>query len=299
MDFRRLKQVFQYGWKDADVISQEEGVTKGRWGIFFDMMLCYLKYNVWTNQYKKEKLYNLTLDARKEICIKYQEKNAKRDQWVKDFFDNYKFLYKWSSFKYECSASLQAKRREAYKKRYGLGENCFVGYDVILHRHHYKNSKIVTGKKCGISEHVDIDYTGGFVMKDYAWLSEGAKILTHNHEIEYSSNDLSKGCILTPLIIEDKVWVGARSTILPGVKSIGRYASIGACSVVRHPVPPYAIVVGNPAKIVGFLYTPEEVAEFEKEKYPEAERTDIEKYTRLYEKYFINRMSEIKKSLNN
>lgn len=299
MNFRRLKQVCQYGWQDASIISQEEGVNKSRLSIFCDMLSCYFKYNVWTNQYKKEKLYNLSGDARKEICQKYQEKNTRRDRWVKEFFKNYKFLNKWSSFKYERSATFQAKRRAAYKKQYGLGENCFVGYDVILHKHHYKDSKIVTGSKCGISEHVDIDYTGGFVMKNYVWLSEGTKILTHNHEIDYSSDDLSKGCILTPLIIEDKVWIGARSTILPGVNNIGRYASIGACSVVRHPVPPYAIVVGNPAKIVGFLYTPEEVAEFERDKYSESERTDIDKYTKQYEKYFINRMSDIKKSLGN
>lgn len=299
MDFRRIKQVCQYGWKDAAIISQEEGVSKGRWGIFCDMLHCYFKYNVWTNQYKKEKLYNLTGEALRAICQKYQEENTKRDKWVKEFFENYKFLSKWSSFKYERSASLQAKRRAAYKKQYGLGENCFIGYGVIFHKHHYVDATIQTGKNCLIAEETNIDYTGGLKVGNKVSISEGTKILTHNHEIEFSSKDISKGCIITPLAIEDKVWIGARSTILPGVNTIGRYASVGACSVVRHPIPPYAIVVGNPAKIVGFLYTPEEVAEFEKDKYPEGERTNIEKYTKLYEKYFINRMSEIKKSLSN
>lgn len=299
MNFRRLKQVFQYGWKDADTISKEKGVNKNRLAIFYDMLHCYLKYNVWTNQYKKEKLYALDSEARKKICLRYQEKNNKRDQWVKKFFENYRFLNKWSSFKYERSASLQAKRRAAYKNQYGLGENCFIGYDVIFHKHHYMEAKIQTGKNCLIAEETNIDYTGGITIGDEVSISEGTKILTHNHDMEFSSKDLYKGCILTPLSIEDKVWIGSRSTILPGVNRIGRFAQIGAGAVVRNPIPPYAIVVGNPAKIVGFIYTPEEVAEFEKEKYPETERTDIEKYTQQYEKYFVLRMKEIKRTLNN
>ena len=297
MKFRRLKQVCLYGWKDAAIISQKEGVNQSRFSIFCDMLFCYLKYNVWTNQYKKGKLYSLDKDARKAICLKYQETNTKRDQWVKEFFDNYKFLNKWSSFKYERSASLQAKRRAAYKKQYGLGENCFIGYDVIFHKHHYMEAKILTGENCLIAEETNIDYTGGITIGDEVSISEGTKILTHNHDMEFSSKDLFKGCILTPLSIDDKVWIGSRSIILPGVNHIGRFAQIGAGAVVRNPIPPYAIVVGNPAKIVGFIYTPEEVAEFESENYPEKERTDIEKYTKQYEKYFVFRMKEIQRTL--
>lgn len=50
-------------------------------------------------------------------------------------------------------------------------------------------------------------------------------------------------------IIEDNVWIGDKVTILPGVK-IGKGCIIGANSVVTSDVPPYSIVVGNPAKIV-------------------------------------------------
>lgn len=294
MDFRRIKQVFQYGWKDAAVIIQEEGVGKSRWSIFCDMLHCYFKYNVWTNQYKKEKLYNLSEEARKEICLKYQEKNTKRDKWVKEFFDNYKFLNKWSSFKYERSASLQAKRRVAYKKQYGLGDNCFVGYDVIFHKHHYVDAKVVTGAKCGFSEHVDIDYTGGLVMEDYAWISEGTKILTHNHSMSYSSG-LDKGCMSTPLVIRDRAWIGARCMIMPGVNEIGRGAIISAGTIVKQKIPPYAIVMGNPAKIVGFRYMPDEILELEKRLYPENDRLDNILLDQNYDKYFRKRWKELKK----
>lgn len=298
MDFRRIKQVFQYGWKDAAVISEEEGVSKSRWRIFCDMLLCYFNYNVWTNQYKKEKLYNLRGEERKEICLKYQKKNTKRDQWVKEFFDNYKFLNKWSSFKYERSASMQAKRCAAYKKQYGLGNKCFIGFDVIFHKHHYVDSKIITGNNCGFSEHVDIDYTGGLQIGNNVRLSEGVKVFTHNHEFDYSGKDESKGCILTPLVIQNKVWIGARSIIMPGVNEIGRGALISSFSLVRSKVPPYAILMGNPAKIVGFRMPPKKIVEFEKEFYPENERIPLEVLEHNYKKYFINRIKEIKVFIN-
>lgn len=258
MDFRRIKQVFQFGWKDAAVISQEEGVGKSRWSIFCDMLHCYFKYNVWTNQYKKEKLYNLSQEARKEICLKYQEKNTKRDKWVKEFFDNYKFLNKWSSFKYERSASLQAKRRAAYKKQYGLGENCFIGYGVKFHKHHFSNSEIVIGRSCQISENVNIDFTGGLHVGNGVAFLEGVKVLTHGHDYlgmkkEKDILQNSKRAFLSPLEIADNVTIGAHTIIMPGVHSIGKNSMVSAGSIVTKHVPDNVIVAGNPAVVVGSI----------------------------------------------
>ena len=52
-----------------------------------------------------------------------------------------------------------------------------------------------------------------------------------------------------PIVIEDDVWIGARVTILPGVR-VGRGSIIGAGSVVTHDVAPYSIVGGNPARLI-------------------------------------------------
>lgn len=54
------------------------------------------------------------------------------------------------------------------------------------------------------------------------------------------------------LIIKDDVWIGARVTILKGCSHIGKGVVIGACSVVTHDIPDYAVVAGNPAKIIKF-----------------------------------------------
>lgn len=52
------------------------------------------------------------------------------------------------------------------------------------------------------------------------------------------------------LYICDDVWIGARAVILPQCGRIGRGAILGAGSVVTHDVPDYAVVVGNPARLL-------------------------------------------------
>jgi len=54
-----------------------------------------------------------------------------------------------------------------------------------------------------------------------------------------------------PIIIGNDVWIGTRSIILPGVK-IGNHSIIGAGSVVTKEVPDWAIVGGNPAKVIRY-----------------------------------------------
>lgn len=51
------------------------------------------------------------------------------------------------------------------------------------------------------------------------------------------------------VIVDEDVWIGCNVTLLKGVH-VGRGAVIGAGSVIRKDIPPYAIVCGNPAKIV-------------------------------------------------
>lgn len=58
----------------------------------------------------------------------------------------------------------------------------------------------------------------------------------------------------TPLLIAGDVWIGARVIILPGCKRIGHGAIIGAGAVVTKDVPDYAIVGGNPAKVIKYRH---------------------------------------------
>lgn len=60
------------------------------------------------------------------------------------------------------------------------------------------------------------------------------------------------------IIVENDVWIGAKSTIMSGVK-IQNGSIVGANSVVTKDVPPYSIVVGNPAKIVKYRFTERQI----------------------------------------
>ncbi|WP_352629335.1 CatB-related O-acetyltransferase [Mesorhizobium sp. M0496] len=62
-----------------------------------------------------------------------------------------------------------------------------------------------------------------------------------------------------PIVIGNDVWVGARATIMSGV-TIGDGAVVAACSVVTKDVPPYAIVAGNPARVIKYRFSEDTIA---------------------------------------
>lgn len=294
MNIRRIQQVLKYGKIHAKEIAALNTVSKGWFSIFLDVLYAYNKYGMWSNQYKKEKFWELRDDQKVEIGRLYKAENDFRNKWVKEFFENYRFIIKWSDIKYESSASMQNKRRLAYAKYFNIPQDCFIGYGVVLHKHHYTDSYISVGKKGLIAEECNIDYTGGFTMRNHVAISEGVKILTHNHELDYDEGDLKKGLVLTPLEICDEVWIGTKALIMPGVSQIGRGAIVSAGSVVTKKVPPYAVVQGNPAKIVGFRFTPEEALSFEKKNIEEESRFTFEELDNIFKKYFADHIKEIK-----
>ncbi len=73
------------------------------------------------------------------------------------------------------------------------------------------------------------------------------------------------------VIIEDDVWIGTRAVVLSGVR-IGRGAVVGAGAVVTRNVPPYAIVAGNPARLVRFRWEVETILDHERRLYPDGQR---------------------------
>ena len=60
------------------------------------------------------------------------------------------------------------------------------------------------------------------------------------------------------IVVENDVWIGAKSTIMSGVK-ISNGAVVAANSVVTKDVPPYSIVAGNPAKIVKYRFSEDQI----------------------------------------
>ena len=89
---------------------------------------------------------------------------------------------------------------------------------------------------------------------DYVMMGPDVMIMGGGHI--HSSIDIPMvqqgGLGKSRLTIGNDVWIGARATILGNTKTIGTGAIIGAGSVVTKPVPDYAIIAGNPAKIIRY-----------------------------------------------
>lgn len=88
---------------------------------------------------------------------------------------------------------------------------------------------------------------GGITIEDEAMIAANVQLISNNHDLE---NRLIITC--KPVRICRKAWIGAGATILPGV-TIGENAVVGAASVVTKDVPPNAVAVGNPARLIRSL----------------------------------------------
>lgn len=286
----RIKQVFQYGWKHAREISENSFSGKKRIRLFFDILHCFQKYGMWSNQYLKESFWEQSVTERESIGKKYRDNNDRRERWLKVFYENWRFIIKYSNIKFE-KASLREKRNRAYAKRYNAGENLLVEYDVNISRQHYLDGSIIIGDNVLLAKHVFIDYSGSVVIEDDVKISQNVVIESHSHAFVPGSKNYE--AIPTSILIEKGVWIGQHAIICESTKKIGRFAQIGAGSVVRTSIPPYAIVIGNPSKIIGYVLSPEEVEVFEAKNLFD-NPLDIEQYKLDYEKNFINRINEIK-----
>ena len=94
--------------------------------------------------------------------------------------------------------------------------------------------------------------------------------ITGNHRIDivgkYMTEIINKDKLPendVEIVVEDDVWIGAGSIILKGVR-IGHGSVVAAGSIVTKDVPPYAIVGGNPAKVIKYRFTENEIIEHEK-----------------------------------
>ena len=104
---------------------------------------------------------------------------------------------------------------------------------------------------------------------NFVSIAEGVKfLLGGNHEIDTFTTfpfkvkffgEKMEAKTKGSIIVKDDVWIGTNSLILSGVV-IGQGAIVGAGSVVTKDVPPYAVVGGNPARVLKYRY-PQEIVE--------------------------------------
>ena len=107
-----------------------------------------------------------------------------------------------------------------------------------------KNTKI--GKRVFINAGCQFQDQGGITIGDDVLVGPQTIIATLNHDPDPKKRG---GMFAKPVVIGDKVWLGARVTICPGVM-IGEGAIVGAGAVVTKDVPTRTVVAGVPAKII-------------------------------------------------
>lgn len=123
-----------------------------------------------------------------------------------------------------------------------------VGKYVILEATSILSNESVTiGDNCMFSWGSII--TDSWLEKDTYSLTARRKILK---DLSTTENRFLNMPDAKPVVIEDNVWVGFDAVIMPGVR-LGRGCVVGCKTVITEDVPPYAVVVGNPSRIIKYL----------------------------------------------
>lgn len=101
---------------------------------------------------------------------------------------------------------------------------------------------LAVGENTWIGENVWIDNLAQVSIGANCCLSQGALLLTGNHNYKSTRFDLKT----SPITLEDGVWIGARAVVGPGV-TCGSHAVLSVNSVASKDLAPYLIYGGNPA----------------------------------------------------
>lgn len=105
---------------------------------------------------------------------------------------------------------------------------------------------IVVGKNVFINEGCCFQDQGGITIGDDCLIGQQVVFATLNHDLTSQNR---ADMIPAPIVVGNRVWIGAHATILPGV-TIGSNAVIAAGAVVTKNVPSGVVVAGVPAKII-------------------------------------------------
>lgn len=123
--------------------------------------------------------------------------------------------------------------------------NCYgatFGDEVMLGSFVEVQSDVTVGDRTRIQSHAFVPSLSR--IGDDVFVSHGAKFINDRHPPSGNPTEWE------PIVIGDDVAIGTNATLLP--VEVGRGATIGAGAVVVEDVPADAIVVGNPAKVIGY-----------------------------------------------
>jgi len=120
-----------------------------------------------------------------------------------------------------------------------IGKNCNIGQNVVI------GPDVVIGNNCKIQNNVSV--YKGVTLEDGVFC--GPSMVFTN--IYNPRAEIRKMDQVRPTLVKKGATIGANATIICGI-TIGKYAFIGAAALVNKNVPDYALMVGNPAKQIGW-----------------------------------------------
>lgn len=107
------------------------------------------------------------------------------------------------------------------------------------------------GEHSYIGAHAVLGAGGGIRIGNHVLIGQNVNIHAESHVFADATRRIDEqGLSYRGVVIEDDVWIGSKATIVDGV-TVGRGAVIGAGAVVTRSIPPFAIAVGVPARVVG------------------------------------------------
>lgn len=121
-----------------------------------------------------------------------------------------------------------------------VGAGCQLGQAV------YIDHDVVMGDGCKIQNGVSI--YNGVSLGDHVFVGPNA---TFTNDLVPRA-DSGDGWVVVPTVVDDHASIGANATVVCGVR-LGFACMVGAGAVVTADVPPHALVVGNPARIIDYV----------------------------------------------
>lgn len=135
-----------------------------------------------------------------------------------------------------------------------------LGSDVNLNRGVYLGGfgkRLRIGDRTQVNRGAAIDCRGDVDIGSDVLIGPGAQLIAYQHNFSIKDSPINtQGFVLAPIVIEDDVWIGANAVILAGV-SLGKGSVVGAGAVVTASFPPYSIVAGVPARLIGTRAAPD------------------------------------------
>jgi len=126
------------------------------------------------------------------------------------------------------------------------GASILMGQRVLVGGLHSGRAQVSIGSDAVINHGCVLQTLGGVHIGAHASISAGVFLMTAGHNV----GDPRFALVTKPIVIEDYAWIGVRASLLAGV-TIGKGAVVAAGAVVTKDVPPFAIVAGVPARVIG------------------------------------------------